>query len=120
MKRIFVIMTAVIGLGFSAKAQTVQCTIKNGNGATFTASVDSHSYSDGKEYITVTASNDADPNIGSVTGIVTISYYGSDPQTKTFTVQAGSELSKTYVFETMFSCNSKGCIGISLSCSKCE
>jgi len=53
MKKIFIILVALIGFGIYANAQTAQCKITNGNGATFTASVDSYDDAKGERLLLV-------------------------------------------------------------------
>ena len=118
MKKIMLILVALVGFGIYTNAQTAQCKITNGNGATFTASVDS--YDDTKGTVTVSAYNDADNSKGAVTGIVSVSFHGQTIQ-QAFIVPAGGSCStpKTYKFTPWTNTSSSG-PSISVSSAKCD
>lgn len=111
------ILVAMVGFGIYVNAQTAQCKITNGNGATFTASVDS--YDPEKGTVTVSAYNDADPGKGSVTGIVTVTFLGETKEQAFIVAASSSAQPKTYQFKS-----SKECPGafprIRVSSAKCD
>jgi hypothetical protein len=88
MKKILVILVALIGLGISANAQTsAQCKISGTDNATFSASISSFDYEKGQ--VVVSAQNDSGKT---VTGTVSVRWGNT---TKTITIIVARESEST-------------------------